>query len=225
MMCISAATDYQADSFILDKDQNRIGCGETIKALGIRLSNRLDMEDHVKYIIKAVRSRYWTLRNLKLNGFTNEELVQVYKTIIRPVSKYGCVMFHSSLTDEQDERLERLQDHTLKCIYGTELSARKLKGLAGLETLRERREVLAMKFALKCSRDPVFQDRWFTRNTNRRSGRNGGGEDYLEEKARCERMKNSPIFYFRRLLNGKIGKEHRSRNKSYREDIISQESV
>ena len=221
MVCISGATDYKADAFILDSDQNRVGCTSSIKALGIRFSNRLDMEDHVQYMVKAMRSRYWTLRNLKKNGFNAEELVRVYTTVIRPVVEYGCPVFHSSLTDGQDERLERLQDHALKCIFGPELSARKLRGLAGLTTLRERREDLVHKFAHKCANDPAL-DHWFPRDNARRSGRLRGGVDqtYLEEKARCERLKNSPIFYFRRILNGKVGKTYGTRNKAYREDVV-----
>ena len=130
------------------------------------------------------------------------------------------MVFHSSLTDEQDERIERLQDHALKCIYGGEKSARKLRGIAGINTLRERREELCMKFSLKCARDPVFA-RWFPQRTSRRSGRTNGSEQYLEEKARCERMRNSPVFFFRRLLNGKEGKSIGARNREYREQIVS----
>ena len=216
MICVSGATEYKADAFVLGGDQNRIGCTDTIKALGIRFSNQLDMEAHVTHIIKSMRSRYWTLRNLKTSGFNTEELVQVYKTMLRPVVEYGCPVFHSSLTDDQDERLERLQDHALKCIFGRELSARRLRGLAGVATLRQRREELVEKFALKCSKDPVF-DHWFPRRTGRPT-RNS--DTYMEEKARCERLKNSPLFYFRRVLNGKIGKTYGTRNKSYREDVV-----
>ena len=90
--------------------------------------------------------------------------------------------------------------------------------IGGMETLRERRESLAMKFAEKCVKAPVFQ-KWFPLKTARRSTRNGG-EVYLEEKARCERMKNSPMYYFRRLLNGKPGKTYGSRNNEYREDVV-----
>ena len=218
MVCVSGASEYKADTFILDEDQNRVGCTDTIKALGLRFSNKLDMEAHVAHIIKSVRSRYWTLRNLKSNGFNTEELVQVYKTMLRPVVEYGCPVFHSSLTDDQDERLERLQKHALKCIYGPELSARRLRGLAGKTTLRQRREELVEKFALKYSKDPAF-DHWFPRRTGRPT-RNSAV--YLEERARCERLKNSPLFYFRRVLNGKIGKTYGTRNKNYREDVVTE---
>ena len=216
MICVSGATEYEADAYLLDADNNRIGCVKEIKALGLRFSNKLDMGAQVAHIIKTLRSRYWVLRNLKGNGFNTEELLQVYKTMLRPVAEYGCVVFHSSLSDEQEELLERLQDHALKCIYGGEKSARKLRSIAGIQTLRERRIELCKKFAAKCARDPVFA-RWFPERTGRRSGRTGKNEQYLEERARCERMKNSPVYYFRRLMNGKEDRPVGARNKEYRE--------
>ena len=93
--------------------------------------------------------------------------------------------------------------------------------MAGIVTLRERREELCRKFALKCSNDPVFS-KWFPLRTGRMSSRNGRNEMYLEERARCERMKNSPVYYFRRILNGKPGKTYGTHNKSYREDIVTE---
>ena len=54
MICISAATDYTADAFIMDADQNRIGFTDKIKARGMHFSNRLDIEAHVQHVIKAV---------------------------------------------------------------------------------------------------------------------------------------------------------------------------
>ena len=218
MMCISGA-DFEADAYILDSDQQCIGCSTTMKALGVRFSNKLNMEAHVQYMIKTARSRFWTLRNLKSNGFTCEELVQVYKTILRPVLEYACPVYHLSLTDEQDERLEWLQDHALKCIYGSNLSARRLRGKAGVQTLRERRGDIVKKIALKCANDPAF-DKWFPKKMAVRNTRNKNSEIYLEEKARCERLKNSPIFYFRRILKGKVGKTYGTRNKLYREDVV-----
>ena len=188
MVCVLGAAEYTADAYLLDSEQARIGCSSTIKALGLRFSNRLDIEDQVLHIIKLVRAQYWTLRNLKFNGFNAEELVRVYKTMIRPVVEYGCTVYHSSLTDNQDERLERLQDHALKCIFVPGLSARRLRGISGLQTLRERREEIVKKFAFKCANDPAF-DHWFPRRNTGRSTRSK--EIYLEEQARCERLKNS----------------------------------
>ena len=138
-----------------------------------------------------------------------------YKTMIRPVADYACVVYHSSLTDEQDELLDRLQNHALMCIYGP-MSGRRLREASGLPTLRERRESLCDKFALKLSTNPLFAH-WFplkdTRASTRRSVRQ---EVFKEEKARCERLMNSPLYYFRRRLNGKEGRSYWKRNEEYR---------
>ena len=137
--------------------------------------------------------------------------------MIRPMAEYGCVAFHSSYSDEQDETIERLQDHTLKCIFEPGISARKMRELAGIPTLRTQRIELADKFAKKCCSNPSFSH-WFPLKQGRSSRRLANQETYQEERARCNRLMNSPLFYFRRRLNGKEGKTYGQRNKQYRED-------
>ena len=215
MLCVSDSLSYLADAFILDADQNCIGCQDSIKALGMHFSSRPTMDLQVASIAKKFRSRFWTLRNLKNSGFSTEELVTVYKTMIRPMADYACTVYHSSLTDEQDETLDGLQNHALKCIFGP-LSGRKLRDLAGVTTLRKRREEICDKFAKKLVSNPLFTH-WFPLKKTRASARNTGKQEvYLEEKARCSRLQNSPLFYFRRRLNGKEGKTYGKRYEEYR---------
>ena len=161
------------------------------------------------------------LRNLKRSGFNTGELLTVYKTMIRPVADYAAVVYHSSLTDEQDERLERLQNQALKCIYGPFNSARKLRREAGIQSLRLRRITLCDKFVKKALTNPRFQH-WFPLKSGRMSNRlrKQAAAPYLEEKARCDRLYNSPLFFFRRRLNGKEGKTYGKRNAQYREDLL-----
>ena len=80
--------------------------------------------------------------------------------MIRPVFDYCSVVYHSMLTDDHDERLERLQARALQCIYGSGISARKLRDLAELPTLRTRREDLCDKFVQKCLKNERYKD-WF----------------------------------------------------------------
>ena len=215
MLCVSDSLSYQAEVYMLDADQERIGCQERIKSLGMYFSNRPNMNAQVESITKKFRTRFWTLRNLKNSGFSEEELVTVYKTMIRPVADYACAVYHSSLTDEQDEQLDRLQNHALKCIFGP-MSGRKLREKAGLTTLRARREQICDKFATKLSVNPLFTH-WFPLKETRSSGRSAVKQEiYKEEKARCDRLKNSPLYYFRRRLNGKPGKIYGKRNEEYR---------
>ena len=98
-----------------------------MKALGMVFGNDLTMDQQVNQVAKKMRMHFWTLRNLKRNGFTEEELVKVYKTIIRPVADYGRVVYHLSLTDEQDELVDRLQNQALRCIYGPGISGRRMR--------------------------------------------------------------------------------------------------
>ena len=198
-----------------DAEENRIGCQQQMKALGLVFGSAPTMNLQVKRIKKGVRQRYWTLRNLKRNGFTVPELLKVYTTMIRPVAKYDAPVFHSSLTDEQDEAIERLQNHALKCIYGPGKSGRKMRKLSGLPTLRARREEICDKFAAKCVGHPRLEE-WFPKKTARASRRGTNREEFLETKARCKRLFDSPLFYFRRRLNGKIRKSYGKRNEEYR---------
>lgn len=118
-------------------------------------------------------------------------------------------MYHSSLTDKQDEAIDNLQNSALKMIYGTGISARKMRAMSGLSTLRARREALCDKFANKCAAMPLFAD-WFLPKTGRISARvrQKAAEPFLETTVRCERLRNSPLHYFRRRLNGKPGKTY-----------------
>ena len=53
--------------------------------------------------------------------------------------------------------------------------------------------------------------------TGRRSARGGG--IYEEKQAKTDRLRNSPLYYMRRRLNGKPGKEYGERNKIYRDNF------
>ena len=70
--------------------------------------------------------------------------------------------------------------------------------LSGLERLSDRREVAALKFAKKSAAGKY--DHWFPLN-DRGVGRTRKSLKYREDYARCDRLKNSPIFYMRRALN------------------------
>ena len=205
MICISDSLSYEADAFILDADGERIGFQKQMKALGMNFSNKPNMWAQVRAIQRGIRSRYWTLRNLKASGFSSDELVTVYKTIIRPVADYCCPVYHSSLTEEQDYELEKLQKGALKCIYGPGISARQMRDLSGLPSLRQRRIDITDKFARKLAANPLFA-KWFPLKNTRSSARHGKqSELYLETKARCDCLKNSPV---ERKTGQRIRKTH-----------------
>ena len=78
---------------------------------------------------------------------------------------------------------------------------------------RQRRVELTDKFVQKCFASDKFKS-WFPNRVGR-AGRNS--EKYLEEYAKCDQLRNLPIFYMRRRLNGKDGKIYGERIREYRE--------
>lgn len=123
------------------------------------------------------------------------------------------------MTDEMDEELDRLQNWALRIIFGPKnVGGRRLRALAGVTTLRQRRIEHCDKFATKCAKSTRFEH-WFPKKQARRSTRHGDRQElYLETFARCERLRESPLFFFRRRLNGKEGKKYGERYREYRED-------
>ena len=214
MICISDALNYTPVASFTDSTGNEITSGTELKVLGFSLSNRPGVALHVKETCKKLRRKYWMLRHLKKVGFNNQELVRCYQVNIVPVADYCDVVYHSSLTDEQDQALEQAQVGALRCIYGPKISGRAMRSMANVKTLRQRRIEHCDKFAQKCAASSRFSS-WFPLRTGRRSARNN--EHYQEHFAKTDRLRNSPLFYMRRRMNGKEGKKYGERYRIYRE--------
>ena len=149
MICISDSLNFKTYAYILDKDGHRIELSEFLKVLGWHFSARPTVSAHLEVLTRRFRQRYLTLRHLKHNGFNDDDLVKVYKTIVRPVAEYMMEVFHSMLNDYQDELLERLQTHALKCIYGPGLSGRKMRERGLLLRLCVKDELPAVTASLR----------------------------------------------------------------------------
>ena len=70
---------------------------------------------------------------------------------------------------------------------------------SGLARLSDRREEILKKFALKTAKNPLFEH-WFPRHLPSKYNLRKE-KQYEEELARTERLRNSPLFVMRRLLN------------------------
>ena len=213
ILCISDLQSYKAVAHIRDCDGNKLVSGTHLKVLGFHMDSRPSVHAHVQALRLRMRDTVWVLRHLKIAGFSESDLATVYRTIIRPILDYCAVIYHPMLTDEQDQAVERMQAQALKCIYGYKDSYAAMREKAGVTTHRARRIELCDKFAEKASRNPRFSG-WFPPRMGR-SGRHG--EEFLEQQARTDRLFNTPLFYYRRRLNGKPGKTYGQRNKRYRE--------
>ena len=217
ILCVSDSLNFRSVAYICDNDNNELKSGQRMKLLGFHFDRRPTCHAHVDALRKRMRERTWVLWHLKHAGFTQKELSTAYRQVIRPVLDYCCVIYHSLLTDEQDQLVERLQAQALKCIFGYKMSYKEMRARAEVTTLRERRIELADKFAEKAASNPRFA-RWFPlRVSGRSEGRRTVTDTYQEFQARTDRRMMSPLFYYRRRLNGKPGKSYGERNRIYRD--------
>ena len=204
VLCISDSRTYKASAFIGSSDGVTISSGDNLKILGVHFSNKPDMSAQVEAVCRKFRARVWTLRHLHHRGFSQEDLLKVYKSTILPCHDYCSNAFHSSLTLSQTIVLKRLQAKALKAIYGYDPSYRELMERSGLTTLRARREARELAFARKCATSERFVG-WFPVRQVARQTRIQ--TVYEESYARTHRCYNSPVFSMRRRLNKSMVEE------------------
>ena len=203
-LLLSELKSYLPRAFFHDGSGEQIQAGETMTILGFTFSSELGMGAQVDSIRRKFYARKWILHHLGHAGFSEADLLKVYKSVILPIHDYCSCVYNSSLTQNQVSALERLQAQALKAIYGYEYSYRALLEKTGLRTLKERRDMREEKFALKCLQTERFRP-WFPLHPVERPTRNP--LTYSESYARTKRLYNSPLYQMRRVLN----KRHNAR--------------
>jgi hypothetical protein len=97
-----------------------------------------------------VNKRLHFLKLLKRSGVTTADLLQYYKSVIRPVVEYACPVWQSGLTVAQRDRLESLQRRALRVISNSndyELYC----VLYGIEPISVRLDNLTRLFFKECA--------------------------------------------------------------------------
>ena len=103
---------------LISIDGNSIERVSHFKLLGVILDCKLKWRTHVDAICKRATSRLYFLKQLRRNCVTEDDLYTFYITTIRPVLEYACPAWHSSLTMEECNDIERIQKRALSIIYG-----------------------------------------------------------------------------------------------------------
>ena len=123
-----------------------------IKLLGIWLEQDMSWDKNTKEICKKSFSSVQMLSKLKYAGIKREDLLNIYKLFIRPLTEYCSVVFHSALTQAQSKKIELVQSTCLKIILGSEYeSYESALKICSLTPLYERRSKRMLTFALKCT--------------------------------------------------------------------------
>jgi hypothetical protein len=167
------------------------------RLLGLTITNQLSWNQNTQNIVKKANMRMIIIHKLIDFNLPTEELLDIYILFIRSMVEYCCVVWNSSITEEDCLSIERIQKTALRIILGDTYSDyRTALNLTGLDTLRDRRTQLSLTFAKKCvkMKDDLFPLNVKTVNTRPH-------EKFFVTPARTERLAKSTVPYLQRLLN------------------------
>ena len=141
------------------------------------------------------------IRNMKAFGATKEELVHMWIVICRSKLEQACVLWHSSLTQENSEDLERTQKTFAKLVLQEKYKTYEQALLIlNLNSLAERRRHLSLKFAQSGMEHGKLTDLFMKNNKNHDMNMRNS-EVYKVNFANTERYRKSSIIYLQSELN------------------------
>ena len=111
---------------------------DSIKLLGVTVSNTLKWNCHVSELIEKTNKRMYFLTLLKRAKVPTSDIVSFYTTCIRPALEYCAPLYHNALPDYLGNDIEGVQKHALS-IISPALSNHDLLQSFKLETLKVRR--------------------------------------------------------------------------------------
>ena len=114
------------------------------KILDLNLSNDLKWNCHIDFIIKKAKKRLYGVSQLKRPGLGPRELVQLFRTCIRPITEYAWPVFHDGLPVYLSNELECVLKRSMRgyfplCSYNEAFVK------SGLTKLSDRRQELVEK--------------------------------------------------------------------------------
>ena len=183
----------------INVDGKEIEVVSQTKLLETVLSSDLKWDSNISSIVRRANARMNILRKLSEYKPKKEDMKIIYFSYIRSILEQSCEVWHSSLTEENAEDLERIQKNALKIILADkylhyENALRKLD----IEDLKSRREYLCRKFAIKCTSNQKVSQMFPRRQIIKQLRQN---DEFEVNYARTERYKHSSIPYMQRQLN------------------------
>ena len=205
MLCVHANYNNEISTYIRS-EQGEIESGKTLKILGFNFSNEPNANVHVMGVIDKLYGKLWTLRFLKRSSMSEGDLLNIYKTVLRPSAEYSSIVYNTLIPEYISDKLETVQRPAMKIIFGYNVDFGKLVEEGKIETLKKRREYNSLKFALKAANSGRFGKLWFEENSNDRVVRPTTREKFKMKHWRTERGRNNPVSHMTKLLNEHFSK-------------------
>lgn len=130
-----------------------------------------------------------------------KDLLQIYISQVRSKLEQSAVVWHSSLTKRNENDIERIQKSALRVILNNGYTSyQKALETLRMQSLRDRREQLCLKFAKNCLKIDKFR-KFFPLNNKLHSMPTRHCEKYAAKKKSSERYAKSALPYMIQLLN------------------------
>ena len=130
----------------------------------------------------------------------DSELVNIYILYLRSILEQSCQLWHYAITEEENSELERVQKVATKVILDSRYTDyHSALEILNLETLRERRKKLCLKFSKKCLKFSQTRE-MFPLNVDHEV-ETREAEKYKVKFARTSRLLDSAIPQMQRALN------------------------
>ena len=123
------------------------------KLLGLTIQSDLKWNTHIDNIISKCSKRLYLLVQLKRANVPVSDIIQFYKTCVRPVLEYASNVFNYSLPKYLSDDIERIQKRALSTVYPRSRYEHSLV-MSGLSRLQERRNKSCEKFFNKILDNP-----------------------------------------------------------------------
>ena len=169
------------------------------KLLGTIIQNDLKWDSNTSKLVKSANARMRLLHKLSEFGAPRNDLVAIYNSYIRSTLEQNAVVWHSSLTEQNCEDLERVQKSAFKVILKDKYkSYNEACLLLDLDSLKERRQKLCTSFAIKAAKNSSIH---FNLNDKIHIMETRYKEEYKVTHCNTERLCQSSIPQMERLLN------------------------
>ena len=174
---------------------------KSTKLLGTIISDDLQWNLNTKNIVKKANARMELLRKVSNFNPPLEDLKIIYFLFVRSILEQSATVWHSSLTKENSDDIERVQKSAVKIMLGNKyIGYQKSLEKLDIETLKDRRNQLCLNFALKSRKNPKTKH-MFPENEKLHTMQLRNPERFKVEQAKTERFKNSSIIFMQNLLN------------------------
>ena len=174
---------------------------DEVKLLGVIITSDLKWRRNTDYLTKKANKKMRMLHIAAKYTRNKDNLKHIYKTFVRSTLEFSSTLWHNSLTIADRQDLERIQKAALKVILQSEYEDYKQAlGVLNLDTLNQRRESMALKFAKNGLKDPQFSKLFPLRRVEHGMvARNS--EKYHVNNSNTSRYKASAVPSLQRLLN------------------------